>query len=66
MLFNFDKYNNAYVDTQNTSYDYSSVRHYETDAFSSNDLPMALIFSFISSKYKRVLTSRFSKRQEQQ
>ncbi|CAF1459338.1 unnamed protein product [Adineta ricciae] len=39
MLFNFDKYNNSEVDTQNTPYDYESVMHYETYALSINGLP---------------------------
>ncbi|CAF1409433.1 unnamed protein product [Adineta ricciae] len=36
---NFDKYNDTFVDTLNTSYDYSSIMHYERDAFSWNRLP---------------------------
>ncbi|CAF1264609.1 unnamed protein product [Adineta ricciae] len=39
MLFNFDKYNNSEVDTQNTPYDYESVVHYEIYALSINGLP---------------------------
>lgn len=39
MEFNFDKYHSMVVDTLNTSYDYASVMHYETDAFSANGLP---------------------------
>jgi hypothetical protein len=39
MLSNFDKYDNSYVNTQGTSYDYGSVMHYEEYAFSSNGLP---------------------------
>ena len=38
MLFNFDKYNNSEVDTQNTPYDYESVMNYETYALSINGL----------------------------
>ncbi|CAF1124491.1 unnamed protein product [Adineta ricciae] len=39
MLFNFDKMSSTDVDTLNTSYDYESVMHYETTAFSKNGLP---------------------------
>lgn len=36
---NFEKYDNSYVNTLNTSYDYGSVMHYEREAFSTNGLP---------------------------
>ncbi|UJR20171.1 hypothetical protein I4U23_023303 [Adineta vaga] len=36
---NFEKYDDTFVDTLNTSYDYSSIMHYRKDAFSSNGLP---------------------------
>ena len=36
---NFDKYNDTFVDTLNTSYDYSSIMHYGRHVFSSNRLP---------------------------
>jgi len=36
MAYNFDKYNSTYASTLNTSYDYTSVMHYESDAFSVN------------------------------
>lgn len=39
MLYNFDKMSSADVDTQNTPYDYESLMHYETTAFSINGLP---------------------------
>ncbi|UJR11875.1 hypothetical protein I4U23_016054 [Adineta vaga] len=39
MEHNFDKYSNTVVDTQNTSYDYQSVMHYQLNAFSNNGLP---------------------------
>ena len=34
MSYNFEKYDNTVVNTQNTPYDYGSVMHYEPDAFS--------------------------------
>jgi hypothetical protein len=36
MRYNFEKYNDSFVDTLNTPYDYSSVMHYGSDAFSEN------------------------------
>lgn len=39
MEYNFEKYSTSYVDTQNTPYDYASVMHYSSDAFSSNGYP---------------------------
>ncbi|CAF1086756.1 unnamed protein product [Rotaria sp. Silwood1] len=39
MEYNFQKYNSTAVDTLNTSYDYRSIMHYSTDAFSVNGLP---------------------------
>ncbi|UJR32473.1 hypothetical protein I4U23_019935 [Adineta vaga] len=34
--YNFEKYSNTVVNTLNTSYDYASVMHYPSDAFSVN------------------------------
>lgn len=39
MQHNFVKYNDSEVDTQNTTYDYNSVMHYDAYAFSANSLP---------------------------
>ena len=39
MAGNFQKYNSSTVNTQNTTYDYVSVMHYDEYAFSSNGLP---------------------------
>ncbi|CAF1094502.1 unnamed protein product [Rotaria sordida] len=39
MEHNFVKYNNSEVNTQSTPYDYGSIMHYETTAFSANGLP---------------------------
>ncbi len=39
MANQFTKYGNTVVDTLNSSYDYSSVMHYERTAFTSNSLP---------------------------
>jgi hypothetical protein len=36
---NFEKYDNSYVNTQNTPYDYLSIMHYDRYTFSSNDFP---------------------------
>ena len=36
---NFNKYNNTYVDTMNTSYDLKSVMQYSETAFSVNGSP---------------------------
>jgi len=36
---NFEKYDNSYVDTKNTPYDYGSVMHYPRDAFSLSGSP---------------------------
>ncbi|CAF1451474.1 unnamed protein product [Adineta ricciae] len=36
---NFEKYDNKFLNTFNTSYDYSSIMHYGRYVFSSNDLP---------------------------
>ena len=38
-LHNFDKYNDSYVNTLNTTYDYESVMHYSKTAFSINGQP---------------------------
>ncbi|CAF3430867.1 unnamed protein product [Rotaria sp. Silwood1] len=37
MEHNFVKFNNSFVDTLNTSYDYASVMHYPANAFSVNN-----------------------------
>jgi len=39
MEWNFDKYDNSFVDTQNSSYDYASVMHDERYVCTSNGLP---------------------------
>lgn len=36
---NFDKYNDSYVDTLGTSYDYGSLMHYAKNEFNSNGAP---------------------------
>ncbi len=39
LKFNFEKYDNSYVDVLNTPYDYDSVMHYGKYDFSANYLP---------------------------
>lgn len=38
-IFNFEKYNDWFVDTLNTPYDYASAIHYGRDSFSKNGEP---------------------------
>jgi len=45
MEWNFDKYDNSFVDTQNSSYDYAWVMRDERYVCTSNGLP-AIVYTY--------------------